>query len=448
LVLAADVVSPIDLPPWDNSAMDGYAVRSQDLRAGAAGAAGAAASAGPPVRRSVELAIVETIPAGGFPTKRIEAGTCARIFTGAPLPEGADGVIRQEDTTALAGNRVRIDDARDAGKNLRYRGEDIRNGSTVLTAGTPLGPAQLGVLASIGLARAPAHRRPVVAFMGSGDEIVDLDRADEVLAGRKIASSNTYTLLGMIRRAGAVPLNLGIARDDPADIRRRLAPVTEQRSAGPPDRQTGDLLVTTACISVGEHDHMRARLRGVGGEDRFLAHQHAARRAGRIWKPQRDSVDRAPGESGQHDGDVRAVRAAVQAHGAYVLPRAVRSRGRSAALSARLTHFLRAVVTEREAGRGSAARPQGSRILTSSQAVRSDPAAEQDDVRQRARAIGSTGRYVVTVFNDFLSVAPNVVAASGRGAAKLNVIPVIFDSQTMFRGLVLGVNSAPLGAKK
>jgi molybdopterin molybdotransferase len=270
LVLANDIASPIDLPPWDNSAMDGYAARSADL-IGAGGHEGRSAGAadGPPARRPagppVELTVTETIPAGGFPSKRLAPGESARIFTGAPLPEGADGVIRQEDTTALDGGRVRINDVRDAGKNVRYRGEDIRTGITVLAAGTPLGPAQLGVLASIGIAQAPVHRRPVVAFMGSGDEIVDLDRADEVLAGRKIASSNTYTLLGMIRRIGATPLNLGIARDDPADIRHRLAALAEPRSAGPPARRPADFLVTTAGISVGEHDYMRRVFEELGG---------------------------------------------------------------------------------------------------------------------------------------------------------------------------------------
>jgi molybdopterin molybdotransferase len=250
LVLARPAVSPLDLPPWDNSAMDGYAVRSADVRAEA-----------PPV----DLDIVETIPAGGFPSTAIGPGQCSRIFTGAPLPEGCDGVIRQEDTTPLDGGRVRIDNPRDAGKNVRHRGEDIRKGAVALDAGTPLGPAQLGVLASIGLARAPVHARPVVAFMGSGDEIVDLDRAAEVLAGRKIASSNTYTLLGMIRQAGAVPLNLGIARDDPADIRERLAAATADRRIGGSAERSADLLVTTAGISVGQHDHLRAVFEEMGG---------------------------------------------------------------------------------------------------------------------------------------------------------------------------------------
>lgn len=243
-VLGTDMRSPIDIPAWDNSAMDGYAARSEDL---------VAAGGGAPV-----LEIVETIPAGSFPTKSLGAGTCARIFTGAPLPDGADTVIRQEDTTPLDGARVQITDLRDLGRNVRPRGEDIRRGAVALTAGTLLGPAQLGVLASMAVAEVYVHRKPKVAFLGSGDEIADLDEADAILAGKKIASSNTYTVQAMAQMAGATPLNLGIAQDDPADIRRRLANIFQ-----------ADMLVTTAGVSVGEHDHMRAALEGAGAEMKF-----------------------------------------------------------------------------------------------------------------------------------------------------------------------------------
>jgi molybdopterin molybdotransferase len=236
-VLAEDVTSPLDLPPWDNSAMDGYAVRSADVAQGA------------------ELEVIETIPAGQFPSKPVGPRQATRIFTGAPLPQDADSVIRQEDTEPLAGARVAIRNPRDAGKNIRRRGEDIRKGTVVLEAGAALGPAQLGVLASIAHDQPLVHRTPRVAFMGSGDEIVDLDRKAEILAGRKIASSNSYTLDAMIRRAGAEPVNLGIARDTKESLRDHLA-----RAAGT------DLLVTTAGVSVGEHDLVRDVLQELGGE--------------------------------------------------------------------------------------------------------------------------------------------------------------------------------------
>ena len=235
-VLAENVTSPIDLPPWDNSAMDGYAARAADIRDGAT------------------LSIVESIAAGQFPSRAIGAGEVARIFTGAPLPRGADTVVRQEDTEQT-GDRVVIRSARDAGKNVRRRGEDIAKGAPVLGTGTALSPAQLGVLASIAHDQPLVHRTPRVAFMGSGDEIVDLDRKAEILAGKKIATSNSYTLDALIRRTGAEPVNLGVARDTKESLREHLA-----GAAGT------DLLVTTAGVSVGEHDLMRDVLAELGGE--------------------------------------------------------------------------------------------------------------------------------------------------------------------------------------
>jgi molybdopterin molybdotransferase len=350
-VLAESTVSPLDLPPWDNSAMDGYAVRSGELPGA-----------------GVDLRIIETIPAGGFPTRPLGAGECARIFTGAPLPEGADGVIRQEDTTALDGGRVRIEDARDAGKNVRYRGEDVRRGTEVMEAGTPLGPAQLGVLASIGVAQPRVHRQPTVAFLGSGDEIVDLDRAAEVLAGTKIASSNTYTLLGMIRRAGAIPLNLGIARDDPADIRGRLDRLAVPPTAGA-GRPAADLLVTTAGISVGEHDHMRRVVEEMGGRLdfwRIRMRPGAPVGFGRVGDVPWIGLPGNPVSTMvTFELFVRPVIRKLLGH------RRCFRRGVAVRVMeplrypARLTHFLRVVVTEEDGLVARLTGPQGSGILTS-----------------------------------------------------------------------------------
>ena len=155
-VLAEDVVSRLDIPAWTNSAMDGYAVRGEDVR-------GATES------RPVRLRVVEHLPAGHFPTVPIGSGECARIFTGAPLPDGSDSVIRQEDTDG-GSETVTITKDRDVGVNIRRVGEDIRQGSTVLTAGAQLGPAQLGVLASLAIGHPLVYRRPRVAILGSGDE--------------------------------------------------------------------------------------------------------------------------------------------------------------------------------------------------------------------------------------------------------------------------------------
>ncbi len=243
-VLAEDLVSPLDIPAWTNSAMDGYAARGEDVRG---------ATEDSPVR----LLVVEHLPAGKFPMRAIGAGECARIFTGAPLPEGADSVIRQEDTDQ-GSDTVTIVRDRDVGVNTRRIGEDIRKGTTVLTAGTELGPAHLGVLASLAVAHPLVYRRPRIGILGSGDEIVDVDQPEEILSGRKIASSNTHTLVALVRQSGGEPVNLGIAADSPESLREHLGRALDC-----------DLLVTTAGISVGEHDYVRAVLDELGATQRF-----------------------------------------------------------------------------------------------------------------------------------------------------------------------------------
>ncbi len=348
LVLAEDVASPIDLPAWDNSAMDGYATRAADV-----------ADASP--ARKVSLAVIESVAAGQFPARPIGPGQATRIFTGAPLPVGADTVIRQEDTEGTAPGRVTVVAGRDARKNVRYRGEDIRAGAVVLASGTALGPAQLGVLASIACATPLVHRAPRVAFMGSGDEIVDLDRADEILAGRKIATSNSYTLHALIRRAGGEPVDLGIARDTKESLREHLAGARD-----------ADLLVTTAGVSVGEHDFVRDVLTELGC-------------AMKLWR-----VRMRPGAPlgfgllgatpwiGLPGNPVSTmvtfelfVRPAIRRLLGHRLPfrRTVPvGVGEAITLGPKLRHFLRAVVTPDGAGGALTARltgPQGSGILTS-----------------------------------------------------------------------------------
>lgn len=243
-VLAADAVAPYTLPQWDNSAMDGYAVRASDIQ-------GATADS------PVVLPVLETIAAGGFASRSIRDGEAMRIMTGAPIPEGADTVVRVEDTDGGI-DRVSIRNVRDAKKNIRPLGEDFRKGSVVIGAGTPVRAAQLGVLASLGHSDVDVHRRPVVALAGSGDELVDLDGFDEVLAGRKIVASNRYTLDALVRQAGGVPKHLGNAADTPESLRAVL-----ERSRG------ADLLVTSAGASVGEFDYTRQVLESLGADLRF-----------------------------------------------------------------------------------------------------------------------------------------------------------------------------------
>jgi len=338
-VLAEDVVSPIDLPPWDNSAMDGYAVRSEDLKQSG----------------ETELAIVETVAAGQFPSKPVGRAQATRIFTGAPLPQGVDTVIRQEDTAQPANGKVTIRNARDSKKNVRRRGEDIRKGAAVLGAGTALGPAQLGVLASIAHGRPLIHRVPRVAFMGSGDEIVDLDRREEILAGTKIATSNSYTLDALIRQAGAVPVNLGVARDTKESLREHL------RGAA-----NADLLVTTAGVSVGEHDLIRDVVQESGGELKLW------RIAMRPGAPVGFGVMHGVPWIGLPGNPVSTmvtfelfVRPAIRRLQGHALPfrRTVPVTVREPiTLGPRLRHFLRAIVEE---GAARLTGPQGSGILTS-----------------------------------------------------------------------------------
>ncbi|MCH5373870.1 MAG: molybdopterin molybdotransferase MoeA, partial [Planctomycetes bacterium] len=241
-VLAVDVTSPIDLPQRDNSAMDGFAVRSEDVRG----------------KCPVELEIVEHIPAGAVPVETLDPGQCSRIFTGAHLPLGSDGVTRQEYTTRISDTVVRIEKDADASGNIRRRGEDLRRNSVVVSLGTELKPAHLGLLASVAQDVVPVYRKPRVAVMTSGDEVADLDDKAAILDGSKIGSSNTYTLLSAVKQSGGIPIALGIARDDPRDIRDRMT-----------STQDVDLLVTSGGVSVGEHDHLRAVFEDLGGELRF-----------------------------------------------------------------------------------------------------------------------------------------------------------------------------------
>ena len=245
-VLASDVRSPLALPPWDNASMDGYAVRAADI-------------VGASSNRPVVLPVLETVAAGGAATRALTAGAAIRIMTGAPVPAGADTVVRVEDTDRGA-ERVAIRDARDAMRNVRPRGEDLREGDVAVAAGTLLGAAHLGVLASVGAGSVDVHRMPRVAVLATGDELVDVDRFTEVLAGRRIVSSNSYTLRAGVTLAAATPVDLGIAGDDRAALRERLLAARDQRC---------DLLLTSGGVSVGAFDYTREVLAELGATMRF-----------------------------------------------------------------------------------------------------------------------------------------------------------------------------------
>jgi molybdopterin molybdotransferase len=235
-VIGEAVDSARTLPPADNSAMDGFAVRAVDV-----------AAATPD--RPVELPIAFEVAAGSQPDRPLRAGQAARIFTGAPLPPGADTVVRQEDTS-WDSERVRIQIAAAEATNVREAGEDVRAGDRVLDAGSPIRPAEIGMLAALGRTVVAVHQRPRVAVLSGGDELVE---PDAPVSGGRIVSSNSYSISAQCREVGAEPVYLGIARDTPEDIERRLR-------AG----RLADVLVSSAGVSVGDRDHVRGVLEKLG----------------------------------------------------------------------------------------------------------------------------------------------------------------------------------------
>ena len=236
-VLAETVRSPLDLPPWDNSGMDGFAVRAEDIE-------GASADA-PRVLR-----MIEDVPAGAFATRALGSGEAIRIMTGAQVPEGADSVVRVEHTR-LEGDNVLVLRAHDAGRNIRPRAEDLRQGDVAVRAGSAIRAAEIGVLAMVGATRVRVHRRPLAAILSTGDELVEPDAFDEVLAGRRIANSNGPMLAAMVRAAGGHALPLGLAADTVDAIDQRI---------GSALGAVADVLVISAGASMGEHDLVKDAL--------------------------------------------------------------------------------------------------------------------------------------------------------------------------------------------
>jgi molybdopterin molybdotransferase len=243
--LAAPVISPVDQPPWDNSAMDGFAVHAADIDA---------ASAGQPVR----LRVVEEIHAGGFPSRVVGRGEATRIMTGAPVPAGADTIVRLEHTRTAGETVIDVLRADDARRNIRRRAEDIRQGETVMPAGRLLRSAEIGVLAMVGCTHPVVRRRPAVAILSTGDELVEPDRIADVVAGTHIINSNTPAIAAALRASGCLPVPLGIARDERTDLRARLEQALET-----------DALITTAGASVGDHDLVKDVLEELGSETLF-----------------------------------------------------------------------------------------------------------------------------------------------------------------------------------
>ncbi len=248
-VLAEDIVAPFDVPPLDNTAMDGYAVRAADTT-------GASESA------PVELRVVADLAAGYVHDTAIGPGEAVRIMTGAPMPPGSDAVVPFEETdeplrgpnqAPKKGATVRILKSAAVHANIRFRAEDVREGTPVIPAGRVLRPSEVGVLASLGLSEVPVYRRPVVAILSTGDEITE--PGQPLLPGR-IYDSNAHSVAAMVRKYGGVPRLLGIAKDTVEDLTRKIH-----------EGLDADMLVTSAGVSRGDFDVVKDVLAREGAID-------------------------------------------------------------------------------------------------------------------------------------------------------------------------------------
>ena len=236
-VLAEALHAEENIPPFDNSAMDGYAVRAADVQN--------ASEAEPAV-----LTIVETIAAGYAPTQQVAAGQAARIMTGAMMPEGADAVVMQE-VTQQEGDTVKIFESIDETGNVRFTGESVAAGQQVMGKGKYLRPPEVSMLASLNRPAVTVHRKPTVAIVSTGDELLLLG---EPLEPGKIRESNRYGLYAQVEEAGGIPIDMGIAPDDEAEIERIF------RAA----LANADALITSGGVSVGEHDYVKSVLERLG----------------------------------------------------------------------------------------------------------------------------------------------------------------------------------------
>lgn len=228
-VLAEDIIATHDVPPFDNSGMDGYAVRAADI---------VEASPASPAR----LPIVDTIAAGHVAQAQLGPGQAVRIMTGAPVPEGADTVVQSELTSEEDGY-VLINEPRKPGKHIRRAGEDVATGDRVLGAGAPLGPAEIGVLASLGHPFVSVHKRPRVAIISTGSELVEVDQP---LGPGQIRNSNGYSISALCRQMGVEAVQFGIVPDDYEATRRAIAAGLEY-----------DVLLTSGGVSVGKFDFVK-----------------------------------------------------------------------------------------------------------------------------------------------------------------------------------------------
>lgn len=223
-VIAEDIISDIDIPPFNKSAMDGYAMRATDLR-----------------RAPVELQVIETVPAGKFPRKSLKPGKAIKIMTGAPIPAGADTVIMIEKTEEHPRNKtVRPLVSMKKDENICYQSEDLKKGARVISAGSLIRPQEIGVLAAVGKARVKVFKKPTVAVLATGDELVEIHTKPKKA---QIRNSNNYSIAAQIRRMGLEVVDLGIARDNLGQLFRKISRGLNY-----------DILIISGGVSVGKYD--------------------------------------------------------------------------------------------------------------------------------------------------------------------------------------------------
>ena len=242
-VLAQDVTSPVDLPLWDNSAVDGYAVRASDV---------ASASE----NSSIHLRVIAEVPAGTAVNVELQPQACVRIFTGAPIPAGADAVVMQEDTHPHHEGYIAVAESVEPGENIRRAGDDVTKNEVVLRAGTLLGPSQLGMAAAVGVAQLVVYPRPRVGVLVTGAEIVEPGRP---LREGQIHDSNSYALCAFVRQAGCEPVDLGIADDTREDLHEKIDYGLSEC----------DVVITVGGVSVGEYDLVKDVLAELGCEQKL-----------------------------------------------------------------------------------------------------------------------------------------------------------------------------------
>jgi molybdopterin molybdotransferase len=240
-VIGENIYSPSDIPPFDNSAMDGYAVKSEDTK-------------GASKNHPAVLTVIEDLPAGYVAKGKIKKGEAIRIMTGAPLPQGVDSVVMVEETEA-SGDKVKIFNEAEINQHIRKAGEDVKKGELVIPQGTVLRPAAIGMLASLRRSFVSVYQRPLVSILCTGDELVDVD--GELKAGQ-IVSSNSYTLASQVNECGGIPLLLGIARDRKDELEQKFR-----------EGLRADVIISSAGVSVGDYDLVKGVLQDLGMEMKF-----------------------------------------------------------------------------------------------------------------------------------------------------------------------------------